>query len=236
MRPGYGARLNTRVSIDVRRASDRYLTRTGDRRTFHSFSFGEFYDPANLGFAAILAHNDDQLAPGTGYAEHPHSDLEIVTWVLEGALRHTDSGGRTVVLEPGMILRTSAGSGVLHSEVAEPDVPTRFVQTWLRPDLPGGPPSTVVETLTQTGSLSPAIGPRSPISIGTAGARLELVTRANGKLVLPEARQLHIFVASGVVSAGMMHLEAGDAIRWDDDTDLELFGESDASLSVWAFE
>jgi hypothetical protein len=87
------------VTIEVRRAADRFVARAEGRTTWHSFSFGGHYDPANVGFGALVAHNDEHLPPGTGYSDHPHHDVEIVTLVLEGALRHTDSTGRSGVLE-----------------------------------------------------------------------------------------------------------------------------------------
>ena len=99
------------MTIDVRGASDRFVTREHGRVTAHSFSFGEHYDAENVAFGPLSSHNDDRLEPGAGYGEHAHSDVEIVTVVLEGALRHTDSEGNTSVLEPGQVSRTSAGSG-----------------------------------------------------------------------------------------------------------------------------
>jgi uncharacterized cupin superfamily protein len=101
--------------IDVRRAAERFSTRTEWLASRHSFSFGEHYDPANVGFAALVAHNDDVVAVGAGYDTHPHADTEIVTWVLEGSLVHLDSRGGSHVLGPGSVQLLSAGSGVLHS-------------------------------------------------------------------------------------------------------------------------
>jgi hypothetical protein len=123
--------------IDVRRAAERFSTRTEWLASRHSFSFGEHYDPANVGFAALVAHNDDVVAVGAGYDTHPHADTEIVTWVLEGSLVHLDSRGGSHVLVQGSVQLLSAGSGVLHSERNDaPGAarPTRFVQMWLRPD------------------------------------------------------------------------------------------------------
>ena len=99
------------MSIDVRRASGRSVTEAEDRTTFHSFSFGAHYDPGNIGLAAMVAHNDENLRPGGGYGPHPHTDLEILTWVLDGALRHTDDSGRSTVLA-GSIQTASTASTV----------------------------------------------------------------------------------------------------------------------------
>ena len=125
----------TRV-IEYRSAAGRAVTRAEGRTTWHSFSFGAHYDPQNTGFEALVAHNDEQLPPGTGYPDHPHADLEIVTWVLTGALRHTSTTG-SGVLGPGQVQRLRAGSGVVHAEVADGAEPTRFLQAWIRPDEPG---------------------------------------------------------------------------------------------------
>ena len=122
--------------IEYRPAQDRFRTEAGGRTTWHSFSFGAHYDPGNVGFASLVAHNDELLPPGTGYDDHPHTDLEIVTWVLSGALRHTSSVG-SAVIGPGQVQRLSAGAGVVHSEVADGRETTRFLQAWVRPDEPG---------------------------------------------------------------------------------------------------
>lgn len=204
----------------MRRAGDRYVTEAEGRTTFHSFAFGPHYDPANLAFGAITAYNDENLPPGTGYAPHPHAEVEIVTWVLEGALRHTDDTGASRVLLPGDVQRTSAGTGIVHSEMAEPGVPTRFLQTWLRPDVYGVVPSTALATgLTGTG-LTAVEG----LGIGVAGARLYLGSPTAGSLVLPDADRLHVFVATGRLAAGDRELGPGDVGR--------LVGEGGRSLSV----
>ena len=96
--------------IEYRPAQDRFRTEAEGRTTWHSFSFGAHYDPHNIGFGSLVAHNDELLPPGTGYAEHPHTDLEIVTWVLSGALRHTSTVG-SAVIGPGQVQRLSAGAG-----------------------------------------------------------------------------------------------------------------------------
>ena len=130
--------------IDVRRGGERFETTTDWLTSRHSFSFGQHYDPGNVGHAVLVAHNEDVVAPGHGYDLHPHADLEIVTWVLAGSLVHEDSHGHSGVLAPGVVQRLSAGSGVQHSERNDAPgatEPTRFVQMWLRPDEPGLTPS-----------------------------------------------------------------------------------------------
>lgn len=226
------------MTIEVRRASDRFATRDQGRTTFHSFSFGAHYDAGNLGFGAITAHNDEHLPAGTGYPEHPHRDVEIVTLVLEGALRHTDSGGRVGVLGPGEVARTSAGSGIVHAEVADPaagpGVTTRFLQTWLRPDEPGGVPSYAVAGGAAPTELTEVVGPDGALGIGTRGARLHVGHVEAGGVVLPDAPLLHVFVPDVTVTIGDRELTPGDAARLLDEGGRELTVEHPGLLVVWS--
>lgn len=224
------------VSIDVRLGPERFVTRDEGRTTQHSFSFGSFYDPRNTGFAAMLAHNDEHLPPGTGYDDHPHRDTEIVTWVVSGALRHTGSDGSARVLLPGEVLRTSAGDGIVHSEVTEPGVETRFVQTWLRPDSPGGAPSTVVEQVGPLTGLTEVVGPGGVVGVGTRGARLHLAASGAGRLLLPDTARAHVFVAAGAVEVGDRLLVAGDAARLTDEGARSLAVPDEVTLAVWSFD
>ncbi|MCV6982751.1 pirin family protein, partial [Mycolicibacterium pulveris] len=108
----------------------------------HSFSFADHYDPANTHHGLLLVNNDDIVAPRTGFATHPHRDMEIVTWVLEGALTHQDSTGNHGVIYPGLAQRMSAGSGILHSEKNDSaSEPVHFIQMWVLPDETGIEPS-----------------------------------------------------------------------------------------------
>src|SRR6188472_4571828 len=121
--------------IDVRRATTRDVTKIDWLDSKHSFSFGQHYDPANTHHGLLLVNNDDVVAPGTGFDTHPHRDMEIVTWVLEGSLEHRDSMGNSGVIYPGLAQRMSAGTGVLHSEKNGSASDTvHFVQMWVIPD------------------------------------------------------------------------------------------------------
>lgn len=224
------------MTVELRRGADRFRTRAEGRDTFHSFSFGPFYDPANLGFAALVAHNDENLPPGTGYDDHRHSDVEIVTWVLDGALRHTDSTGRTAVLEPGEVLRTSAGSGIVHAEVSASTGPTRFLQTWLRPDEAGVVPSFASTTVGTGPDLVEVVGPTGAVDVGTRGARLFVGSPGPGTLILPDAPRLHVFVVSGDAAVGERALFPGDAARLTDEGGRALTVGSDSVVAVWAID
>jgi redox-sensitive bicupin YhaK (pirin superfamily) len=133
-----------RPRADLRRAPERYLSTPADGvETRHAFSFSGHYDPKNTHFGALLACNEETLAPGAGFDEHPHRDTEILTWVAEGALAHRDSDGHAGVVRPGMIQHLSAGSGVSHTErnVGGAEGTVRFVQMWLQPDEFGAVPA-----------------------------------------------------------------------------------------------
>jgi redox-sensitive bicupin YhaK (pirin superfamily) len=223
-----------RVTIDVRRAADRFVTRAEGRATWHSFSFDAHYDPDNVGFGSLVALNDEHLPPGSGYPDHPHRDTEIVTVVLSGALRHSDSSGRSGVLVPGEISRTSAGSGIVHAEVAASDETTRFVQTWLRPDEPGGPSSYVSAEVGRPGRLTEVVGPDGATSIATRAARLLLGHLETGPVELPDAPQLHVFSTGAVVTVGGQELRPGSAARLTDEGGCTLTVTQPGLLLVWS--
>lgn len=227
--------------IDVRRSADRFTTRTDWLTSRHSFSFGPHYDPGNVGHAVLVAHNDDVVAPGRGYDTHPHTDLEVVTWVLEGSLVHQDSHGHSGVVHPGLAQRMSAGRGVLHSERNDAPgatTPTRFVQMWVLPDEPGLDPSydqQEVDVHGLTPLASGIAGLDAAVRIHTSGAALHVARLAPGESVaLPEAPRLHVFVARGSVDLeGAGRLEEGDAARFTAEGGPHLTGRADAEVLVW---
>ncbi|MBV9832471.1 MAG: pirin family protein [Marmoricola sp.] len=221
--------------IEYRGPEERFVTLAEGRKTYHSFSFGPHYDPANVGFASLVAFNDERLPQGTGYDDHPHGDVEIVTWVLSGVLRHTSGVGSGVV-GPGQVQRLSAGSGVVHSEVSDSDAETRFLQAWVRPDSPGTPPDYRAADVPTSDGWSVVAGAGGAVPIGTAGAAL-LVARppAGHRLTLPDSPRLHVFVAAGTAMLGERLLEPGDAARLLDEGGRPLTVETDAELVVWSF-
>ncbi len=223
--------------IEYRRAEDRFRTDAEGRTTWHSFSFGVHYDPSNVGFRRLVAHNEERLPPGTGYAAHPHADLEIVTWVLSGALRHTSAVG-TGVLGPGHVQRLRAGSGVEHAEVADGPEATRFVQAWVRPDETGLPPDYVSAPVTTgRGWTCVAAGDGAGgVPLAATGTAMHVARPAAGdRLDLPDSPALHVFVADGDAQLGERLLRPGDAARLLDEGGRTVTAESDAQLVVWAF-
>jgi redox-sensitive bicupin YhaK (pirin superfamily) len=225
------------VSVEVRRAADRAVTRTGWLDSRHSFSYGSHYDPANTHFGLLLACNEDVLAPGAGFDEHPHRDVEVVTWVLSGALAHTDSAGHQGEARPGMVQRMSAGDGVRHAERAAGGGPAHYVQMWLRPERPGGEPAYDlfdVSSALAAGRIVTVVPLRQPDATLHA-ARLPTGTAA----VLPAARYLHLLVAGGAVTLdipagpGVAALGTGDAVRLGGTGPVTVAVTTDAELLAW---
>jgi redox-sensitive bicupin YhaK (pirin superfamily) len=220
--------------IEYRPGADRFVTRAEGRTTWHSFSFGAHYEPGNVGFARLVAHNDERLPPGTGYADHPHADLEIVTWVLTGSLRHTSTVGSGVI-GPGQVQRLSAGSGVVHSEVADASEETRFLQAWVRPDEAGLEPSYLSSDVAIGDSWTTVAG-GDGVPLASSGTALHVAHLPAGRrLDLPEAPLLHVFVAAGEVMLGERLLEEDDAARLRDEPGRPVTAETDSQLVVWSF-
>jgi redox-sensitive bicupin YhaK (pirin superfamily) len=196
--------------LEVQRATERY--RGGDPAagidTRHAFSFSGFYAPDNVRFGPLTACNEERLDPGAGFAEHPHRDIEIVTWVLSGELTHEDSTGQATVIRPGDVQRLSAGSGARHLERNDGPEPLRFLQMWLVPQHPGGVPE--YEVVRGIADATPYALPRTDAVLHTR--RLAPGTAAE----IPDADRVYLHVARGAVrltTADPVRLAEGDAAR-----------------------
>ena len=231
------------ATMDIRRSADRSVTTTSWLTSRHSFSFGGHYQPDNTHFGLLLANNDDTVAPGTGFDTHPHRDMEILTWVVEGELTHRDSVGNHGVIHPGLVQRMSAGSGIVHSEKnGSPAQPVHFVQMWVVPDrigiTPGYQQRDVGDQL-GTGALvtiaSGIPGRDGVITVHNQGAALHCARLGSGDTVdLPVAPFLHVFVVRGsltVEDAGAVW--AGDAVRFTDTDGRRLTAQQPAEVLVW---
>jgi redox-sensitive bicupin YhaK (pirin superfamily) len=220
-------------SVDLRRASDRFSTKIGWLDSKHSFSFGRHHEPQNTHFGLLLVNNDDLVQPGTGFETHPHRDMEIVTWVMEGSLVHQDSQGHSGVIYPGLAQRMSAGTGILHSEKNDSwrltggDThadPVHFVQMWVVPDEAGITPGyeqLEIDDALMRGGLHPVASgmekyaEHAAIHIRNRYAALLVARLQAGETVqLPEAPFVHLFVPRGAVALeDSGRLDAGDAAR-----------------------
>ncbi|BAY00025.1 hypothetical protein MSTE_04733 [Mycobacteroides stephanolepidis] len=240
------------MAIDIRRASERLATTISWLDSKHSFSFGEHYDPHNTHHGLLLVNNDDIVLPGAGFETHPHRDMEIVTWVLQGSLVHQDSEGNAGVIYPGLAQRMSAGTGILHSEKNDSwrlsgerhNDPVRFVQMWVTPDDSGIDPGyqqlEIDAELLTGGLVTVASGMRrhrdqTAITIAQKNAALHAARiRAGNGIELPAAPFVHLYVARGAVALeGAGELAEGDAVRLTDAGGARITATIDAEILVW---
>jgi redox-sensitive bicupin YhaK (pirin superfamily) len=246
--------MDMRPDIDIRRADERFATTISWLDSRHSFSFGHHHDPRNTHHGVLLVNNDDVVKPGTGFETHPHQNMEIVTWVLRGALVHQDSEGHNGVIYPGLAQRMSAGTGILHSEKNDrpplktgPETggePVHFVQMWVVPDeagiAPGYEQLEIEDELLRGGLVTVASGmprheDRSAIRIKNKYAALHAARMRPGQTVeLPEAPFLHLFVPrGGVTLEGAGDLHEGDAVRLTATGGQRLTATEPAEVLVW---
>jgi quercetin 2,3-dioxygenase len=242
------------MTVEVRRADERFHTDFGWLDSKHSFSFGHHYDAENTHFGLLLVNNDDVVDPGTGFETHPHRDMEIVTWVLRGNLVHQDSEGHNGVIYPGLAQRMSAGTGILHSEKndswrvtggSEHRDPVHFVQMWVLPDeagiRPGYEQLEIGDELLKGGLVPVASGrpehkDAAAIRISQKHAALFAARMEPGRDVrIPDAPFVHLFVAEGSVDLeGTGPLATGDTARITADGGRRVTaGPAGAEILVW---
>lgn len=212
----------SQMSVEIRRGTDRFVDRAHGRRTLHAFSFGPHYDPARVSFGPMVCHDDHLLGDGQGFDDHSHSDLVIVSYVLSGAVRHTDTTGATTVLGPGDVGVLRTGTAVVHSEIAAAPQ-TRFVQVWLADPEPGGEETYDV-----------ASAPVSPVP----GATLEAARLHSGEtFTTPVAPRVHVYVARGALLRSSLAepLHEGDAFLFTDEGSYDLTSGAETDLLVWTF-
>jgi redox-sensitive bicupin YhaK (pirin superfamily) len=230
------------ASVQIRRAADRAVTTTSWLNSRHSFSFGDHYDPGNTHHGVLLVSNDDTVAAAAGFDTHPHRDMEIVTWVLDGSLAHRDSAGNSGVIYPGLAQRMSAGSGIAHSEHnASTTEPVRFVQMWVQPDVAGIQPGYQQHEISDeelAGRLATIAsglpGHDAAISLHNRSAALHGARLGPGdELTLPDAPYLHLFVARGQVDFEQTELGEGDAVRLTASEGVRVAARLPAEILVW---
>jgi redox-sensitive bicupin YhaK (pirin superfamily) len=234
------------MTLEVVPAKTRLHTQIDWLDSWHSFSFGEHYDPSNTHHGLLLVSNDDLIAAGGGFGTHGHRDMEIVTWVLSGSLRHQDSIGTNDVITPGLAQRMSAGSGIRHSEVnASATEPVHLVQMWVPPDTQGLTPEyeqTDVTDRLAAGGLFPLASGREPdaaVKIHQRDATLWVGRAEAGReIAIPTAPFVHVYVARGDAAfTGRLEeglLEEGDAVRLAAEEPLTLRAGADGvEVLVW---
>lgn len=230
------------MSLTVRKSTDRGRANFGWLDSRHTFSFGHYYDPDHMGFGPLRVMNDDRVAPGGGFPTHPHSDMEIISYVLDGALEHKDSLGTGSVIRPGDLQRMSAGSGIRHSEFnASKSDPVHFLQIWIIPEQKGLRPSYEQKTFTDAdkrGRLK-LIGARD----GRDGAvtihqdvDLYATLLDKGDVVthtIADGRGGWIQVARGSVALNGVTLREGDGVAVAASGPLRLEGVADAEVLLF---
>lgn len=233
----------TSSTLDIRRSDERFHTQAGWLDSKHSFSFSRHYDPENTNHGQLLVLNDDRVAGGTGFETHPHRDMEIVTWVLDGELEHKDSEGNRGLIYPGLAQRMSAGRGIWHSEKNwSPDEDVHFIQMWVIPDTesidPGYQQLDINDQLAGGGLVPIASGQGHDAAISIQqrdavlwGARLQPGERID----VPESRFGHVFIARGGAELEANGaLDTGDAVRLTNNDSMNLVaGSEGAEVLIW---
>jgi redox-sensitive bicupin YhaK (pirin superfamily) len=216
--------------IEVRKSSDRGHANHGWLDSYHSFSFAGYHDPKHMGFSDLRVINEDRIEAGSGFGAHSHRDMEILTYVLDGALAHRDSLGNGSVIRPGDVQRMSAGTGVTHSEFNDAEGRTHFLQIWIMPNVSGIAPSYEekrFEPAEKRGRLRLIASPDG--SDGSVKVHQDANVYAGlfdgderASVPLTAGRRGWLHVARGEVLANGVALKAGDALKLVDEARLEL--------------
>jgi len=231
--------------ITPRRARERGHADHGWLDSRHTFSFADYHDPRHMGFRSLRVINEDRVQPGQGFGTHPHRDMEIISYVLSGALAHKDSLGNGSTIRPGEVQRMSAGRGILHSEEnASRSEPVHFLQIWIVPDRAGLQPSYEQKGFpeeTRRGLLRLVASPDGRDGSVTLhqDARLHAALLAPGERVRHEivaGRHAWIQVARGAVEVAGLALSAGDGAAVSDERALEIAGAGPETAEILLFD
>ena len=228
--------------LTIRKAEDRGHANHGWLNTYHTFSFANYYEPKHMGFRALRVINEDRVSPGNGFGTHGHRDMEIITYVLEGALEHKDSIGTGSVIQPGEVQRMSAGTGILHSEFNHSKTDSvHFLQIWLLPEKEGLPPSY------EQRNFSPAKTPGKLHLVAARDGRDAAVTVHQdvdlyAAVLEPGDRVSHslqpqrhawVQVARGAITLNGLSLDKGDGAAISEETDVVIEATTDAEILLF---
>lgn len=228
--------------ITLRRAEDRGFADHGWLKSYHSFSFADYHDPAHMGFGNLRVINEDRIAPGTGFGTHGHRDMEIVSYVLEGALAHRDNMGNGTSIVPGEVQRMSAGRGVMHSEYNHaPDGQTHFLQIWLLPRERGITPGYEQKAFDDAGKRG-----RLRVVASEDGRDGSVTLHADAALYAglfdgPESAELrlapgrlsYVHLVRGALEVNGHVLQTGDAARLEGEPTVQISGGRAAEVLVF---
>ena len=228
--------------LRIRQSQERGYADHGWLKSFHSFSFAGYYDPAHMGWGNLRVINEDRIAPGTGFGTHGHRDMEIVSYVMAGNLAHKDSMGNVRGIPPGDVQRVSAGSGVQHSEFNHaPNETTHFLQIWIEPSVTGIAPGYEQKTFAQTEKRGVLRLVASPDGVqGSVTIHADAALYAGcfdgdeaATLELDPARKAYVFLVRGEIEVNAEKLKAGDAALLDGEPRIVLRGGKDAEVLVF---
>lgn len=227
--------------ITLRRSGERGHANHGWLESWHSFSFADYHDPKHVHFRSLRVINEDIIQPSQGFGTHPHRDMEIITYILSGALAHKDSMGNGSIIYPGEVQAMSAGTGITHSEFnALSDAPTHLLQIWIMPHTKNVTPSYgehIPDTKTDSEwtIVASEHGREGGVAIHQ-DARLLLTRCKDGdarRVAIGQGRYGYLHVARGEVSAGETTLKAGDAAMFNEGDDLSFTASADSEVLLF---
>ncbi|WII72617.1 pirin family protein [Bdellovibrio sp. 22V] len=238
----FGFKRKEKGMLTIRRSNERGLAEHGWLKSRHTFSFAEYYDPQHMGFGPLRVINEDRIAGGSGFETHPHRDMEIISYVISGGLRHRDSMGNVAVIKPGEVQRMSAGTGVLHSEFNDEDnKETHFFQIWIMPNQRGVKPGYGQKSFEQELNSQKLVhviskdGKDGSISIHQDAdmyiSRLKKSETLDFKLEAP--RRLWLQLVKGSVEVNGEKLETGDAVAATDIGTAKIVANDDSEMILF---
>jgi redox-sensitive bicupin YhaK (pirin superfamily) len=228
--------------LELRKSEERGLADHGWLHSRHSFSFAGYHDPRHMGWGNLRVINEDRIAPGTGFGVHGHRDMEIVSYVLSGSLAHKDTLGNVKGIPPGDVQRMSAGTGVRHSEFNHaPNDTTHFLQIWIEPDVLGVEPGYEQKTFADAQKrgvlrlVASKDGAQGSVRIHADAALYAGLFDAgeSAELALDAARKAYVHLVRGRLTVNGQALQAGDALRVQDESRLTLADGADAEVLVF---
>ncbi len=239
--PQTASAAHSLAMMNIRRANERGHADHGWLNAWHSFSFADYYDPEHLGFRSLRVINDDTVAPGGGFGTHPHRDMEIITYILDGELEHKDSMGNGRVIRTGEVQYMAAGTGVQHSEFNPSEKnPVHLLQIWIQPDRKGAKPryeeKSMVRAQTGVWHLVASKGGRDGSIAINQDAELSLAKLERGDTVehmLRPQRNAWVHVAEGRVELNGTLLNAGDAAAVSEAGELKLTAKDAAQVLLF---
>ena len=228
--------------IEIRKSQDRGINDWGWLYSRNTFSVGNYYDPAHMGFSSLRVVNDDIIAPGQGFATHSHKNMEILSLVLEGVIEHKDNQGNIKRLVEGEYQLMSAGKGISHSEYNGLESnPLRFMQIWIEPSQSGGKPSYQQQAFGSDSGLTPIVTPTGEnhtLKIKQDATMYQLILEPGASINLPLTKARHGFVHNlfGKLNLNQLEINAGDGAKVSDEDNLMFTNQSDGKVTALVFD